>query len=221
MLAHVQARSSGPRSIRTRPRSSRSRALGLDPRDVRHIVVTHLDLDHAGGLADFPDAKVHLHAREHAAAMARTHVQGARALPDGALGARPEVGGLHRGRRHLARPAGGHAAARRRRRHRPVADARPHARPLGDHREAPATAGSFTPATRTSIATRSKARRERADRRSPRSSARRRSIPRARRASVAALRQLRASYSDIDLFCAHDPREYDALSCVRRRASGT
>lgn len=40
------------------------RALGLDPRDVRHIVMTHMDLDHVGGLADFPWAKVHLHAAE-------------------------------------------------------------------------------------------------------------------------------------------------------------
>jgi glyoxylase-like metal-dependent hydrolase (beta-lactamase superfamily II) len=45
--------------------------LGYRPEDVRHIVVTHLDLDHAGGLCDFPNAKVHLHAREHAAAMTR------------------------------------------------------------------------------------------------------------------------------------------------------
>ncbi len=40
------------------------RALGFDPRDVRHIVMTHMDLDHVGGLADFPHAKVHLHAAE-------------------------------------------------------------------------------------------------------------------------------------------------------------
>lgn len=40
------------------------RALGLDPSDVRHIVMTHMDLDHVGGLSDFPRAKVHLHAAE-------------------------------------------------------------------------------------------------------------------------------------------------------------
>ncbi|OJY29813.1 MAG: hypothetical protein BGO98_49275 [Myxococcales bacterium 68-20] len=43
--------------------------LGFKRDDVRHIVVTHLDVDHAGGIADFPDAKVHVHRREHAAAM--------------------------------------------------------------------------------------------------------------------------------------------------------
>ncbi len=34
--------------------------LGLSPFDVRHIVLTHLDLDHAGGLGDFPGAQVHV-----------------------------------------------------------------------------------------------------------------------------------------------------------------
>lgn len=40
------------------------RRLGFDPADVRHIVITHLDFDHAGGLEDFPHATVHLTARE-------------------------------------------------------------------------------------------------------------------------------------------------------------
>lgn len=45
------------------------RALGLQPSDVRRIVVTHLDVDHAGGLPDFPDADVHVLARELDAAL--------------------------------------------------------------------------------------------------------------------------------------------------------
>ena len=44
--------------------------LGFDPSDVAHIVLTHLDFDHAGGLDDFPRATVHLMGseREHATA---------------------------------------------------------------------------------------------------------------------------------------------------------
>jgi glyoxylase-like metal-dependent hydrolase (beta-lactamase superfamily II) len=44
--------------------------LGFAASDVRDIVLTHLDFDHAGGLDDFPDARVHLLAseREHALA---------------------------------------------------------------------------------------------------------------------------------------------------------
>src|SRR3954451_24298158 len=43
--------------------------LGHSAADVGHVVLTHLDNDHAGGLADFPDAKVHLLRAEHEAAM--------------------------------------------------------------------------------------------------------------------------------------------------------
>ena len=42
--------------------------LGFSPNDVRHIIVTHLDLDHAGGLSDFPQARVHLLDSEYIAA---------------------------------------------------------------------------------------------------------------------------------------------------------
>ncbi|MBI2567285.1 MAG: MBL fold metallo-hydrolase [Candidatus Schekmanbacteria bacterium] len=48
------------------------RGLGFRAEDVRHAVVTHLDIDHAGGLRDFPEALVHVHARELGAARARS-----------------------------------------------------------------------------------------------------------------------------------------------------
>jgi glyoxylase-like metal-dependent hydrolase (beta-lactamase superfamily II) len=34
--------------------------LGFSPDDVRHIILTHLDFDHAGGIEDFPNARVHV-----------------------------------------------------------------------------------------------------------------------------------------------------------------
>lgn len=40
--------------------------LGFLPADVKHVVLTHGDPDHAGGLADFPQAEVHVSAEEHA-----------------------------------------------------------------------------------------------------------------------------------------------------------
>ncbi len=51
------------------------RALGLDDADVKHLVITHLDLDHAGGLPDFPSATVHIHADEHRAAMTPANIR--------------------------------------------------------------------------------------------------------------------------------------------------
>lgn len=45
--------------------------LGYDPLDVRHIVLSHLDFDHAGGLDDFPHATVHLLEVERETAVAR------------------------------------------------------------------------------------------------------------------------------------------------------
>ncbi len=43
-------------------------ALGHKASDVRHIVLTHLDFDHAGGLEDFPNAAVHVMDAEFEAA---------------------------------------------------------------------------------------------------------------------------------------------------------
>ena len=39
--------------------------LGFSPQDVRHIVVSHLDFDHAGGISDFPHATVHVLSSEY------------------------------------------------------------------------------------------------------------------------------------------------------------
>jgi glyoxylase-like metal-dependent hydrolase (beta-lactamase superfamily II) len=43
--------------------------LGYSPDDVSDIVLTHLDLDHAGGLPDFPSARVHVDQTEYDFAM--------------------------------------------------------------------------------------------------------------------------------------------------------
>lgn len=38
---------------------------GINPADIQHVIITHLDVDHAGGLVDFPNATVHLSEEEH------------------------------------------------------------------------------------------------------------------------------------------------------------
>lgn len=58
-------------NIRFRPEETalhQVKALGYSPADVRHIVLTHLDFDHAGGIEDFPNARVHVMERERDAA---------------------------------------------------------------------------------------------------------------------------------------------------------
>lgn len=61
-LARVQLR---PRMQPTDSALSQVLALGYRASDVRHILLTHLDGDHAGGVLDFPDAAVHIHSREY------------------------------------------------------------------------------------------------------------------------------------------------------------
>lgn len=61
-------------NVRLRERETAIRqveALGFTARDVRHIVLTHLDFDHAGGIEDFPEARVHVLAIEREAATRR------------------------------------------------------------------------------------------------------------------------------------------------------
>jgi glyoxylase-like metal-dependent hydrolase (beta-lactamase superfamily II) len=38
--------------------------LGFRRDDVRHVITTHFDIDHIGGIADFPTARIHLTAAE-------------------------------------------------------------------------------------------------------------------------------------------------------------
>ena len=54
------------------------RSRGFSPQDVRHIVLTHLDFDHAGGLEDFPNATVHVLQAEADAALSRRGFIGSR-----------------------------------------------------------------------------------------------------------------------------------------------
>jgi len=59
------------RTMTKMPALPQIEALGFRRADVRHVVLTHVDFDHAGGVPDFPDAKVHVHASEKDAAFAR------------------------------------------------------------------------------------------------------------------------------------------------------
>jgi len=184
-------------------------ALGHRAADLRHVVVTHLDVDHAGGLVDFPHAKVHLHAREHAAAMARTHFKERERYiaSHWQHGPKWELytadGDTWRGLPAVTRLRGldadigllpmhghtrGHSAVIVRARDRwlvHAGDAYFHHTSVDDSGRVPFGFAAFERAVQMD--------------------------PAARRASLAALRQLRHSYQDVDLFSAHDPAEYEAL----------
>jgi glyoxylase-like metal-dependent hydrolase (beta-lactamase superfamily II) len=62
----------GPRLFADEAAAHQVARLGFQRHDVRHIVVTHLDFDHAGALPDFPDAQVHVLDLEYQAAMRPT-----------------------------------------------------------------------------------------------------------------------------------------------------
>jgi glyoxylase-like metal-dependent hydrolase (beta-lactamase superfamily II) len=184
-------------------------ALGFSASDVKHIVITHLDVDHAGGLGDFPHAKVHLHAREHGAAMARKSLMERERylVAHWAHGPKWEVysedGDTWRGLPAITKLRGidvdiglvpmhghtrGHSAVIVRDRDRwlvHAGDAYYHRSSVEAGMRAPAGFGAFERLMQMNGAQ--------------------------RRASLGALRQLCASYRDLDVFCAHDEREYAAL----------
>lgn len=184
-------------------------ALGYHAQDVRHIVLTHLDLDHAGGLGDFPDAIVHVHRREHRAAMER-HSRSAKQrylpiqwqhAPQWALydtdgdtwRGMPAIRQLRNLREDLALlPLHGHtqghsavlvATATRWLVH--AGDAYFHRDTLRPSVDAPWGLRTFEAAMQTDKA--------------------------ARLASVAALQALQQAHQDVTVFCAHDPVELAAL----------
>ncbi len=52
-------------AVQPRPREAQAaisqvEAMGFSAADVRHVIPTHLDNDHAGGVPDFPDAQIHV-----------------------------------------------------------------------------------------------------------------------------------------------------------------
>src|SRR3954453_11774350 len=64
-LGRKWVRQTAPRLDPAETALQQVKALGYSPGDVRHLLLTHLDRDHAGGIADFPNAKVHVHRKEH------------------------------------------------------------------------------------------------------------------------------------------------------------
>ena len=208
-LSPVFKRLVGPALDHAETAISQITGLGFDPEAVRHIVVTHLDIDHAGGLGDFPNAKVHCHAREHAAAMTRpTFKERERYLkahwshgPKWELYS--EDGDTWRGLPAITKLRGldaevgilpmhghtrGHSAIIVNHGDRwlvHAGDAYFHHHAVDDRGSIPPGFRAFEKIVETDGS--------------------------ARRASLGALRQLRTSYQDLDLFCAHDEREYSAM----------
>lgn len=64
-LGRKWVRQTAPRLDPAETALQQVKALGYSPGDVRHLLLTHLDKDHAGGIPDFPEAKVHVDRREY------------------------------------------------------------------------------------------------------------------------------------------------------------
>jgi glyoxylase-like metal-dependent hydrolase (beta-lactamase superfamily II) len=213
-VTSIFRRLAGPKLAQEETAIAQLPALGYRAQDVRHIVVTHLDLDHAGGLVDFPDAKVHLHAREHAAVLVKRSLKEKNRYLDAhwAHGPKWEVytedGDSWRGLPAISRLRGidadigmlpmhghtrGHSAIIVRDNDRwlvHAGDAYFHHHSVDGQGSVPLGFKLFERATQINAAQ--------------------------RKASLAALLQLRSAYNDVVMFCAHDPHEYAAM---RERAA--
>ena len=185
---------------------ARLAALGFAPEDVTDIALTHLDVDHAGGVGDFPRARVHLYDTELAAAQAPRGMEHGRYLAAQWSAARFVThhvdGDRWRGFEAvtvladdvLLVPLHGHSRG-----HAGVAVRRPDGRWLlhagdayfhvGDLTSPPTTPRTFRLVQR--ILAQDDA---------------------ARLANAERLRSFAAEHDDVTVFCAHDPTEFAALT---------
>lgn len=65
LLGQLFLQASKPKLLHEETALYQIEQMGYHAEDVKHIVVTHLHLDHAGGISDFPKARVHVHRPEY------------------------------------------------------------------------------------------------------------------------------------------------------------
>ena len=187
--------------------------LGFRAADVRHIVLTHLDFDHAGGLDDFPRAAVHMLAAERDYALQqKTWMDRQRFRPQ-QWSTQRELEGLRAERRRTLVRLRLRARARRRGRRRadgPAPGA--HVRSCG-RRGPQGRALAAARRRRLLLSPRDGPRAPLVHARLARLPDHAREGSQARLANQRRLRELRAAHaSEVDVFSGHDTVEFERLS---------